>query len=176
MARVPVYDNYGKTVTPNILFDTGSNKCYISGEFVSRINPPKQGCENLSYVAFGSKTTGPPSLKNIFSVTLRASHFDLDILTTEIPTICSPLVCPEISKHELNMFKNIDFSKCGIMNQRVKIDILIGMDFYWSLIKPNTKRVGNLVAQETVFGWIISGQGSFNSLQCKTAVLLVLLY
>ena len=61
MARVPVIDKLGKTEMANILFDTGSNKTYISGEFVRKVKPKYEGSEQVNYIAFGSKETGKPS-------------------------------------------------------------------------------------------------------------------
>ena len=40
------------------------------------------------------------------------------------------------------------------------MDILIGLDWYWPLIRDQKIGSGGLVAQETVFGWILSGSYS----------------
>ena len=39
------------------------------------------------------------------------------------------------------------------------IDILIGQDLFWTFMTGNTLRLEgcNVVAQETLFGWVLSG-------------------
>ena len=62
-----------------------------------------------------------------------------------------------------------------VSGQQVTIDVLIGLDSYWSCMKPGLVRAGNLVAQETVFGWVLSGttpQVSYNDTTCVSVSLL----
>ena len=37
----------------NVLFDTGSNRTYVSSDFVQKAQPEIIGCEPVSYVSFG---------------------------------------------------------------------------------------------------------------------------
>ena len=51
-----MYDGRHKRfVRANVFFDTGSNKSYVSREFVEKIKPKHEGFEHVSYVSFGSK-------------------------------------------------------------------------------------------------------------------------
>jgi hypothetical protein len=43
-------------------------------------------------------------------------------------------------------------------DEKIRVDILIGLDLYWKLMRPQSVRqIGGLVAQESAFGWILSG-------------------
>lgn len=158
MAKVPVVTNTGKIEMANVLFDTGSNKTYVSSEFVRKINPKWEGCEPVSYVAFGSKETGPRTMRNIFTVQMLCFKDNTykSITATEIPTICAPLFCPSISRKFMGSFSDLPLTNC-FEGTRVSVDILIGLDSYWSCMMPGCVRAGNLVAQETLFGWVLSG-------------------
>ena len=42
--------------------------------------------------------------------------------------------------------------------QKVKVDILVGLDVYWKLMTGEMKFLSqSLVAQKSVFGWVLSG-------------------
>ena len=83
IARVKVYDGrHKKFVQANVFFDTGSNKSYVSREFVEKIKPKHEGFEHVSYVSFGSKETGQSVMRNIFSLNLLCTSLSV----TEIPT------------------------------------------------------------------------------------------
>ena len=158
MARVKVATSPKKGDTfANVFFDTGSNKTYISGSFANKIKPQWEGSEPVSVVAFGSREPGSRALRNIYSVPLIGSDKTFTLTATEIPSICAPLYSAQLSQYECDLFNDIDLKECMIESERVEIDILIGMDTYWSLMKSGTKRVGDLVAQQTVFGWVLSG-------------------
>ena len=158
LAKVPVLMNNNKTVLANVLFDTGSNKTYVSGSFVKYAKPKWEGCEPVSYVAFGSKETGPRTLRNVFSLSLKCvSSIYKSITATEVPIICAPLYYPTISLEDMTSFSGLNLTNCPDSGKKVDIDILIGLDSYWTFMKSGLVRVGDLVAQETMFGWILSG-------------------
>ena len=82
-----MYDNrHKKCVQTNVFFDTGSNKSYVSREFVEKIKPKHEGFEHVSYVSFGSKETGQSVMRNIFSLNLHNDNTWTSLSVTEIPT------------------------------------------------------------------------------------------
>ena len=51
-----------------------------------------------------------------------------------------------------------DFSDDFSNDRTVKIDILIGLDYMYDILNPAlTVRCDSLVAQSSVFGWVVSG-------------------
>ena len=96
--KVPVKSSNGKIKFANVLLDTGSDKTYVSSQFCNEIKPKWEGCEPVSYTAFGSKETGSGTLKNVYTLLLSCKNNHLlPVVATEIPVICAPLVCPKLS-------------------------------------------------------------------------------
>ena len=61
----------------------------------------------------------------------------------------------------LKSFGDLEFVSCQNDGEPDSIDILIGLDNYWRFIKPSiVPGRDGLVAQDSVFGWIISGSCS----------------
>ena len=84
-----------------------------------------------------------------------------------VPTlfIRFPCIRPIIRESVLEEFEHLDLSfnfeeekETNIVN----IDMLIGQDLYWTLMRNNIFRPKNskIVAQESVFGWILGGNCS----------------
>ena len=80
------------------------------------------------------------------------------MIATEIPTICAPMFRPAVPDSVLGSFgKDIEFVDVP-MGQDIKVDILVGLDSYWKLMTPEIVVMSDgLVAQRSVFGWILSG-------------------
>ena len=177
IALIPFFSGTGKQTMGHVLLDTGSSKSYVTHDFVSKIQPHYEGAEPVSFVAFGSRETGRRTMRNVFSLNILCKDGSSASLTaTEMPSICAPLFCPDIGKNDLKAFSKLDIVNC--LNRQVSIDVLIGLDAYWSFVKPGFVKAGNFVAQETVFGWVLSGTTSQVSpydyeKTCLTAVTLL---
>ncbi|KAK3770051.1 hypothetical protein RRG08_043209 [Elysia crispata] len=64
----------------------------------------------------------------------------------------------KLGLRNMDAFAWIPFEEDYGKGRSVKIDILIGLDNYWALMKNNClKSTSGLVAQETAFGWMLSG-------------------
>ena len=99
-------------------------------------------------------------MRKLFSIDFNYGEGSFFSFTaTEIPVICAPLYCPSVSYNDLQPFSDLKILNY-FDNQKVDIDILIGLDFYWTFMKPGFVRAGNLVAQEILFGWVLSGTTS----------------
>ena len=86
-------------------------------------------------------------------------------------------LCAPLGHYILNSFGDISFADHYETRSVVKIDILIEMDSYWRFVLPQVlcSEVADLVAQNSVFGWIVSGclsSGSSAS-HCNTSHLLL---
>ena len=76
--------------------------------------------------------------------------------------ICSPVFRPTVPEDILRKIeiKGIALAEGSLVNDdnQVEIDILVGLDYYWKLLKPKISVLSpHLSAQETKFGWILSG-------------------
>ena len=66
---------------------------------------------------------------------------------------------PEVASEMLPSFRGIEFADLHDYRCEIKIDILIGLDAYWIIIRPKILCIApsGLVAKSSVFGWILYG-------------------
>ena len=78
---------------------------------------------------------------------------------TEVPSICRTLYRPSLPVEFLSLENSAQYDLFDVEGP-VHIDILIGLDYYWSLMTPTYVRLTEfMVLTQTVFGWILSGSG-----------------
>ena len=75
----------------------------------------------------------------------------------EIPSICAALQRPSVPDSVLHSLgEGLHFVEA--VEGEVKVDILVGQDFYWTLMTPQIMSITpGLIAQHTIFGWVMSG-------------------
>ena len=157
-AKVNIADHNGVVQQAVVMFDSGSDKSYVSGSLVQKLCPTFVEQQNVAFAAFGSEYPSRHELRNVFSINFVNGH---DILATEIPVITAPIFKPKVPGDILQSFGDLDWACADFYDdtEHVTVDILIGLDAYWKLIMPGILKADNdgLVAQQTVFGWILSG-------------------
>ncbi len=145
--------------TATVLFDTGSDRTYIAQHLVEKIKPAWVGSQSLAYAAFGSKLPSAGKLRNTFEVSMKdalgGSH---TIHATEVPVICAAVYRPQIPSKMMGPFLNLQLVESQKDGKPLTVDMLIGLDHYWQLVQPGiVQGPEGLVAQKTVFGWMVSG-------------------
>ena len=149
----------GKSGIFTVLFDTDSDRSYVSSRLVKRVEPEWVGTQPIAYSAFGTDHGGKSELRNLFHVNLKCVDDSyVSLFATEIPTICAPVYRPDIPLHVLQSFEELSIEADCSDGGEVQIDVLIGLDAYWKFMKAGIVRgPEGLVAQESVFGWVLSG-------------------
>ena len=158
-ARVTVHGSQGVTEAM-VMFDTGSDRSFVTQDLVNRVKPKWVDSEPVAFASFGSGKPSKTDLWHIFSVNLQDNHgTDQPLLATAVDVICAPLSRPSLGHDILNSFGDISFADHYETGSVVKIDILIGMDSYWRFVLPQVlcSEVADLIAQNSMFGWIVSG-------------------
>ncbi|XP_068210791.1 uncharacterized protein [Palaemon carinicauda] len=80
------------------------------------------------------------------------------LLASEIPDICAPLFRPSVPDVKIKHFSSLQLADDYMNSRHVNVDILVGLDAYWKFMLPNKYvQYENLVAEESLFGWILSG-------------------
>ena len=158
-ARVKVRGARGVTEA-TILFDTGSDRSYVTSELVGKVGPLWVDSQPIAYSGFGAGNTSKAQMRSIFDLILQDEHgSDQSLFATEVPVICAPLVCPEVPQSVLTSFGELSMAWDYTLSSEIKVDILVGLDFYWKFVKPQITgcSVEGLMAQSTVFGWVLFG-------------------
>ena len=113
--------------------------------------------------SFGDPKTKHPKMKRKYEIQLCCEgDFNETLVVMESPVICSPVFRPTVPEDILRKteIKGISLAEGSLVNDnnQVEIDILVGLDYYWKLVKPKISVLSpHLSAQETKIGWILSG-------------------
>ena len=157
-AKVQVIGKNG-VVMANMLFDTGSDKTYISQRLVDKVKPDWVTRETVSYCCFGSEGPSKAMLRNVYSVDLKGLEGNVhSIMATEIPSICAPLFSPSIPAAILEQLGDGVAMATVSAGEEVNVDILLGLDWYWRVMSSEmVSLMEGMMAQRSVFGWVLSG-------------------
>lgn len=159
-AQVTVKGAHGD-VRATVLFDTGSNMSYVSSALVRKCAPELIATKDVAYSAFGGSESGTKQ-RNIYCVEMSGAHVlgaaPVQVEAAEVPVICNPLRRPSIPDSVLAAFGNLELADRRSHDSELSVDILIGLDNYWDLMMTGCVRSDlGPVAQQTVFGWVLSG-------------------
>ncbi|GFS04043.1 Pao retrotransposon peptidase family protein [Elysia marginata] len=157
----------GEVREVNVLFDGGSDRSFITESLARRLQLRKSGEEFFAFSGFGGTGSGPHTKRKTYMLELGGQALEL----TEIPIICADMYRAPVAVKILNKF-GMKFTEDLNVGRPVKVDILIGLDYYWSLVTGDMKRVAKLVAQRTCIGWMLSGKYDADSKSRVTAKLL----
>ena len=141
--------------------DSGSDRSFVSERLLKKVKGTWKGTVEMTYAAFGGgKSDG---VYDKFELQLTAANVSLPsvhrIEAVRVPVICAPLRRPRVSAQLLETFSHLPLADTHSDDHDQLIDILVGQDQYWELVRAGLFRSPEgLVAQETVFGWVLSGR------------------
>ena len=144
----------------NLVLDTGSDRSFGTSSIIHKTNMEFIRSEYVSTIPFGSEEPSGSLLRHIYNGSLVGKDgLDRSVNLTEVKTICAPLSQSYIPPEVLEFFGDLDWCQGYQTASDVKIDILIGMDCYWRFVKHKIipGPYEELVAQDTVFGFMLSG-------------------
>ena len=144
---------YGDYVNLNVLFDGGSDRSFISQDAAALLGLKICRTEYISFSGFGDTRGTPRTKHNVYNLPL--DGFDIDLIS--IKDICKDMYQDSVPEDIVDRF-SVTFSQNFQEGKLIHVDILIGLDHYWSLVYDNTIRLEGLVAQKTRMGWMLSGQ------------------
>jgi hypothetical protein len=143
-----------------VLFDGGAHLSYITEVAAEALGLRPVGMEQQRVNVFGGGVE-KLNMKKVVA-TLKSGEGNIDVVCLQIPKICDPV--PAVSLGEWR--EHIEDQKLVLAEGVVKtgrkwdgqIDLLIGTQDLYAILKDTTIRLGeNLVAVESVFGWLLHG-------------------
>ena len=161
--------NPSAAIEVRLLFDTGSQKSYITERARSLLSLELSGEQQLSITTFGSNRE-QMKVCPIVNVGMQLKHCPpMLLMLYVVPTICEPLVSQPITAciERNSKFKGLDLADYS--DGSTTVDMLIGSDYYWDLVTGSIcKGDGGLTAVHTKLGWVLSGPASAqDSVQCS---------
>lgn len=162
MAKAFVAGQEGGDVEVNILFDSGSDRSFVTESLVKKIKPTFVQSEPVSYVSFGNRKANKSVIRGIYEFDLQGrDRRRRKLVATEMPVICANISTACLNSEILEGFNNLELANSYSKSEIVTIDILIGLDYYWDFVSATkVMKINGIVAQETPFGWILSGSCS----------------
>ncbi|XP_076037198.1 uncharacterized protein LOC143022737 [Oratosquilla oratoria] len=142
-----------------VMFNLGADTTYVSHDIVRRIKPKWVTSKYTSYSTFGNKKSQNRKERNVYDVKVIDTQGNPhSILAVEVETICPPLSRQRIPSNVLQSLSHLQLADDYGRDRDLTLDILVGVDNYWRFVSTeNLIRCEELVAFESVFGWILSG-------------------
>ena len=150
-------------VQTRILFDSGSQRSYISDKVRSALKLKAIRVEKVVIKTFGQAENSEVQGLDVVQLKIR-NKSDARFTFVEalcVPTICSPLTNQPLSSvHELPEFAGLEFADFEhTERQNLPVGILIGIDFYHVFMSGKIVRSKlGPVASKTRVGWVLSGR------------------
>ena len=142
-------------IKANVLFDMGSDRTYVSQRVVDKVKPQWVESKPIAFASFGAETLSHSVERDVYTLLLQGGGNQVELNATCIPQICAPVYQPPIPNHILTDMPDLVTVPVG---EKVQIDILVGLDFYWRVVTGKMKYLSDqLVAQKTLLGWVVSG-------------------
>ena len=161
-ATMVLHDVYNprKTVCARAVLDSGSQRSYVTTEIQERLSLPTASIEVVEISTFGSPSgsKGPCNVVNLSIITK-------DVQTVEISALVVPYICEAVYRQSprkiadhFDHLSGLDLADDGRCGATSAVEILIGSDYYWSLVSGQVYRgTTGPIALDTRVGWILSG-------------------
>ena len=175
-ARVDVLnpDNSSVSMSVRILFDSGSQRSYITEKLKESLSLTPCSSETMLMNTFGSDKGSKQSCDVVaVSLSLRGGGV-LKLYFLSVPQICEPLSnqpLSYVSEHHRHL-SELDLADYCCTTEPLEVDMLIGLDHYWKLVTGKVIHEGDgPIAMQTRLGWVLSGP--VPGLSCQTTCNLV---
>ena len=150
-------------INAHLIFDTGSQRSYVSEGLREEMSCPTVKTETLMIKTFGT-TTGELKSHNMVKVCIQGLNSEeiIDVHAYAVNTVCVPLENQAVqfaaeNYPHLRDLPMADSCANSELSDR-PVNILIGADHYWSFFTGGMSRgESGPVALETSLGWVLSG-------------------
>ena len=156
------------SVQARILFDSGSQKSYVSQRLKGALSLKPIHSETLVIKTFGSTDEMVQTCDNVQLCVHGVNGLNLYLTANTVPVICAPLQKQyiELSRDNIPHLQGLKLADNSFGHSELEIDLLVGADIYWTFITGRIIR-GEYgpTAVESHVGWILSGPSCFLNLQ-----------
>ncbi|XP_011404369.1 PREDICTED: uncharacterized protein LOC100631573 [Amphimedon queenslandica] len=146
--------------TLRLVFNSGSHRSYITEEVCHKLSLRILGKKDLVIATFGNTGKRRQSCK-IAQAVLETNDGNTLVLNLMVfPLICEPLVGVSLRDciRGYDHLKDLDLADPGTNGDVIKLDILIGLDYYWDIVSGEVLRGDSgPTATYLSLGWLLSG-------------------
>lgn len=176
VATVKVESRCGTPVQATLIFDSGADRSFVTRDLMKKVKGNFIGSLELTCASFGG--TKKTDMCNMYDISVSAARMPLSpaekLTVVEVESISAPLRRPPVPADLLQPFNHLQLAtEHSPSNDVMKVDIVIGQDQYWKLVRSGLVRSGGLVAMETAFGYVMSGavEGRSGGADCGLSLL-----
>ncbi|XP_037959441.1 uncharacterized protein LOC119688851 [Teleopsis dalmanni] len=137
------------------LIDQGSQASVISEEAVNILGLQKVKTD-IKLTGLAETSVGQANSKVIMEIKSKINNINMKEEFIVMNKLIRPLPEKTID-HNKNQWKSYNLADPEFMKTK-QIDLIIGSDIIPKIIKKGFKKINGIIAQETIFGWIISGK------------------
>ena len=165
-----------KAVNVNILFDEGAQRTFVTEKVVHLLSYDSTKTEDISISTFGGDDSKLQKV-NVADIKIETKCGPVDLCALVVPKISTPvknLVSATVMKHDY--LKKLTLADHLYMEaDTFEIDLLVGADYYWSIVGDKTVRGSGPTAVESKLGYLLSGPSgidinAMNTMICKVMV------
>ena len=161
IAPVSVVHQCHPVVNMRMLFDSGSQRSYLSERARVKLNLLPKRKEKLFIKTFGQENEQLRECDVVeFCVRGLSEGSKVQMTALAVPLICSPLKdqAVQFAQQCYSPLADLELADHPSEDCDSEVDLLIGNDFYWSFFIGDVKRAeSGPVAMKTVLGWVLSG-------------------
>ncbi|XP_044184810.1 uncharacterized protein LOC122964955 [Acropora millepora] len=161
IAPVSVVHQWHPVVNMRILFDSGSQRSYLSERARAKLNLLPKRKEKLLIKTFGQENEQLRECDVVeFCVRGLSEGSKVQMTALAVPLICSPLKdqAVQFAQQCYSHLADLELADHPSEDCGSEVDLLIGNDFYWSFFIGDVKRgESGPVAMKTILGWVLSG-------------------
>ena len=152
-----------KRIVARIVIDSGSHKSHVTKRLQESLQLKNIGSKLLNVGTFGEKA-GKIRRAETVQLRLCSTTSDEEVIIT---ACTSPVICPPmdnkkvvVATQNFHHLRGLEFADGDEMNEIADVDVLIGQDNYWMIMRDPIIRgeAWEPVAQESIFGWVLSGR------------------
>ena len=146
-------DNQSKMVPVKILFDSGSQRSYITDELRSKLDLKVKGKETLNLNTFGSNRYHIQSCTHVKVKLGTKDRKFIEISALSLYVVCSSVKTP-VKVNAYTHLLGLELADSSNVNASDNINILIGANFYHNFVLGETIRGAS---GPVALGWLLSG-------------------
>ena len=161
-AKVSTPNNVSNSCTVRLLFDSCSQKSYISTRLRNQLCLPTINTDNVLIKPFEKEDATLKRCDVVQFVVECRDNLNVFINAYEVDVICGPIANQTIdfAQQHYPYLQNLPLADSASGDKGLEVDVMIGADYYWSFVQNHVVRGESSyspVAIRTRLGYITSG-------------------
>lgn len=160
-ALIRIVNASGYAITARALLDSGADDNYITNAAVQSACLHKYPAAS-AITGLNDVTVGATEFKANFTIESLDGSFQYDSSAAVVDTITSKMPAKYVDSEQFGFLNNLPLADPNF-NHPGKIQLLLGVGFIVRIRKPGLRKFKDLMAEQTLLGWVVMGQCSEDS-------------